>query len=185
MAFAAMSLAVILSLRPRWPERWLGGLDKVYRLHKWLGIGGLVLAISHWLSVEAPKWAVGWGLVERPQRGPRATIEDPVAAFLSGYRGTAEEVGEWAFYAAVALIVVALTRLRADAEASGVTLHLMIDARDGQLTGDRIRATVPDWRDASIWFCGPEGFGAAIRKDMAAHGVPVARRFHQELFRMR
>lgn len=78
----------------------------------------------------------------------------------------------------------ALARIRADAEAAGVRLHLMIDARDGRLTGDRIRAAVPDWRAASIWFCGPEGFGQAIRKDMEAHGVPVTR-FHQELFQMR
>jgi predicted ferric reductase len=401
VAFAMMSVAMILSLRPRWPEHWLGGLDKVYRIHKWVGIGGLVLAVTHWLWVEGPKWAVGWGLADPPQRGPRAPIENPIAAFFANYRGSAEGVGEWALYAAVALIVVALvrwvpygvfhrlhrliapvylalafhtviltdfsywtqpvgvvlavllvmgshaavisilgrvgagrriggqitgltpfpgvhslemlialdagwpghrpgqfafvtsdpregahpytiasawepasrrvkfvakalgdytaqlgarlqigqpvtvegpygrftfdddcpvqiwigggigitpfigameafarsrgaktksihlfhttaevdelalTRIRADAEAAGVILHLMIDAQDGQLTGDRIRAAVPDWREASIWFCGPEGFGAAIRADMAAHGVPVVQRFHQELFQMR
>ena len=400
LAIAMMSVAMVLSLRPRWPERALDGLDKVYRLHKWLGIGGLVLSVTHWLWVEGPKWAIGWGLAGRPQRGPRPPIEDPVAAVLAGYRGTAEIVGEWAFYAAVALIVVALVRLvpygvfrrlhrlmaaiylalafhtiiltdfsywtqpvgivlavllvagsyaavisilgrigagrrisgqlteltrfpgvhsleklitlgagwpghrpgqfafvtsdlregphpytiasawdpasrrikfvtkalgdytsqlgarltvgqtvtvegpygcftfdddcpaqiwigggigitpfigamqervrqggrtdkvihlfhttaevdeaalerlRADAKAAGVTFHLLIDARDGLLTGERIRAAVPDWRAASIWFCGPEGFGHAIRKDMTAHGVPVTR-FHQELFQMR
>jgi len=401
LAFGMMSVAMILSLRPRWPERWLDGLDKEYRLHKWLGIGALVLSVAHWLWVEAPKWAVGLGLAQRPERGPRPPIEDPVAAFLSGYRGTAEGVGEWAFYGAVALIIVALVKLvpygifrrlhrllapiylalafhtviltdysywtqsvgivlaglllagsyaaivsiagrigagrrvagkisgltrfpgvhaleklitldpgwpghqpgqfafvtsdpregahpytiasawdpasrrigfvakalgdytarlgtqlqvgqpvtvegpygrftfdddcpvqiwigggigitpfigamkaraaaggtgdktihlfhttaevddealarvRADADAAGVTLHLLIDARDGLLTSARIREAVPDWRQASIWFCGPEGFGAALRKDMAAHGLPVARRFHQELFQMR
>jgi predicted ferric reductase len=400
LAFSMMSVAMILSLRPRWPERWLNGLDKVFRLHKWLGIGGLVLAITHWLWIQGPRWAEAWGLVVRPPRGPRVPIENPVASFLSGYRGVAEAVGEWAFYGAVALIVLALvplvpygvfrrlhrllppiylvlvfhtiiltnfsywtqpvgvvlavllvagsyaavisilrrigagrriagqiaeltrfpgvhsletlitlgqgwpghqpgqfafvtadpregahpftiasawdpagrqikfvtkalgdytsqlgarlqigqsvtvegpygcftfdddrpvqiwigggigitpfigamqararqgwggdkrihlfhstaeidenafSRLRADAAAAGVTLHLMIDARDGRLTGDRIRAAVPEWREASIWFCGPEGFGHALRKDMAAHGLPVAR-FHQELFRMR
>lgn len=36
IAMAAMSVAMILALRPRWPERWFGGLDKMYRLHKWL-----------------------------------------------------------------------------------------------------------------------------------------------------
>ena len=110
LAIAMMSAAMILSMRPRWPERWLDGMDKVYRLHKWLGIGGLVLSIAHWLWIEAPKWAVGWGLAERPQRGPRLPIEDPVAAFLAGYRRAAEGLGEWAFYAAVALILVALVR---------------------------------------------------------------------------
>ena len=400
LAFAMMSVAMILSLRLRWVERRLDGLDKAYRLHKWLGIGGLVLSITHWLWVEGPKWAVGMGLVERPERGQRPPIEDPVAAFLASYRGVAEGVGEWAFYAAVALIAVALVRMipygvfrklhrllapiylalafhtviltdfsywsqpvgvvlavllvggsvaavisilgrigagrripgqiteligypgvrsletlitlapgwaghqpgqfafvtsdpregphpytiasawdpqnrrikfvakalgdhtselgkrlavgqsvvvegpygcftfkddcpvqiwigggigitpfigameararqgwgadkqvhlfhataeiddialdkiRAAAAEAGVTLHLAISPRDGLLTGDQIRTAVPDWRKASIWFCGPEGFGQAIRQDMVAQGWPAAR-FHQELFQMR
>jgi predicted ferric reductase len=44
LAMTCMSLAMILALRPRWPERRFGGLDKMYRLHKWLSIGGLTLA---------------------------------------------------------------------------------------------------------------------------------------------
>ena len=47
IAIGCMSVAMILAVRPLWPERWLGGLDKMYRLHKWLGIGGLVLAVTH------------------------------------------------------------------------------------------------------------------------------------------
>ncbi|MDE2406342.1 MAG: hypothetical protein KGL91_00600 [Xanthomonadaceae bacterium] len=64
-------------------------------------------------------------------------------------------------------------------------LHVLWDARDGRLTGDRIREAVPAWQQASIWFCGPAGFGAALRKDFSAAGLPVARRFHQELFALR
>jgi len=79
----------------------------------------------------------------------------------------------------------AIDKLRADAEAAGIRLHVLVDARDGLLTGERIRATVPEWRDASIWFCGPAGFGKALRNDFAAQGLPVAERFHQELFAMR
>ena len=48
----------------------------------------------------------------------------------------------------------------------------------------RIRAAVPDWADASIWFCGPPGFGRALRKDFVARGLPPGR-FHQEMFEMR
>ena len=48
-----------------------------------------------------------------------------------------------------------------------------------------IRAAVPEWREAGIWFCGPAGFGEALRNDFDAQGVPVAERFHQELFAMR
>ncbi len=406
LAMGCMSLAMILALRPRWPERWLGGLDKMYRLHKWLGIGGLVLAVTHWLWSQGPKWAVGLGWLERPARGARPVVDNALEQLLLTQRGTAEGVGEWAFYAAVLLIVVALVRwipyrlfykthrliaiaylvlvfhsvvllqfgdwatplgvmmagqlawgsaaavlvllrrvgagrkaegriaglhyypelrvlegeidipggwpghtagqfafvtsnategahpytiasawnpaehrltfitkelgdytatlrdalqvgqpvgvegpygcftfeddaprqiwvgggigitpfiarmkqialrrqtdpertetqeihlfhttadyseeaiskMRADADAANVNLHVLHDARDGRLSGDRIRAAVPGWREASIWFCGPSGFGAALRQDFAAHGLKVARRFHQELFAMR
>ncbi len=406
LAMACMSIAMILALRPRWPERWLGGLDKMYRLHKWLGIGALVVAIVHWLWAKGPKWAVGLGWLERPQRGPRPPVDNPIEQFLLEQRSLAESIGEWAFYAAVLLIAAALirripyhvfykthrllapvylvlvfhslvlmtfgywasplglamavvlaygswaailvllrrvgarrkvdgtitrlhyypelrvlegeievpkgwpgheagqfafvtthetdgahpftiasgwnaieprltfvakelgdftrrlpetlhvgrpvkvegpygcftfdddcprqvwigggigitpfiarmkelamrrqalptkplsqeidlfhttadyseealSRLRADAEAAGVRLHVLHDPRDGRLTGERIRAAVPDWRDASFWFCGPSGFGEALRVDLASHGFPVAERFHQELFSMR
>ncbi len=108
LAMACMSVAMILALRPRWPERRLGGLDKMYRLHKWLGVGGLVLAIVHWLWSQGPKWAVGLGWLERPQRGPRPVPDSSVEQFLLSQRGTAEGLGELAFYAAVVLIAVAL-----------------------------------------------------------------------------
>ena len=110
LAMACMSIAMILALRPRWPERWLGGLDKMYRLHKWLGIGALVVAIVHWLWAKGPKWAVGLGWLERPQRGPRPPVDNPIEQFLLEQRSLAESIGEWAFYAAVLLIAAALIR---------------------------------------------------------------------------
>ena len=60
IAMASMSVAMVLALRPRWPERWFGGLDKMYRLHKWLGIEVLIVSSIHWLWGKGPKWAVGW-----------------------------------------------------------------------------------------------------------------------------
>lgn len=79
----------------------------------------------------------------------------------------------------------ALGRLAADARSAQVRLHVLIDARDGRLTGERLRDAVPGWQEASVWFCGPAGFGEALRNDLAAHGFPVEHRFHQELFSMR
>ncbi|HHV66320.1 MAG TPA: ferric reductase [Ochrobactrum intermedium] len=405
IAMASMSVAMVLALRPRWPERWFGGLDKMNRLHKWLGIAVLIVSSIHWLWGKGPKWAVGWGLIERPVRGTRPPLENPVEQFLLGLRGSAEDLGEWAFYIAALLIVLALVKyfpyrlfykthrllavvylvlvfhtvvlmtfrywlspigivmalllasgtfaavkvllrrvavkqqvlgeissilyypgvrtleveidvpqgwpghksgqfafatsdssegahpytiasawnkedkhitfitkelgdhtdrlyeklkvgqvvklegpygcfdfdngqlrqiwigggigitpfiagmkhlaqeritnpdaphklidlfhtttdydenainkLKADALAAGIRLHILVDSRDGFLTGDRIRAAVPDWREASIWFCGPAGFGESLRRDFEAQGLPVAKRFHQELFAMR
>jgi len=404
VAIGCMSLALVLALRPRWPEQWLGGLDKMYRMHKWLGIAALVVAVIHWLWAQAPKWAVGWGWLERPARGMRSRPDSPVASLLSSQRGAAESVGEWVFYAVVVLIVLALIRrfpyhwfykthrllavgwlalvfhavvllkfgywatpvgwltavllacgswaaivvllrrvgtrsqvegritslhhfdgvdaleietevqgwpghkpgqfafvtadpadgahpytiasgwrkeapritfvvkdlgddthrlheglrveqavrvegpygcftfddgrprqiwvgggigitpfigrmkhmawqkedrdwpagqkidlfhstadvdeealdrLAGDARSANVRLHVLIDARDGYLTGERIRAAVPEWREASIWFCGPTGFGEVLKRDLAGQGFPVERHFHQEFFAMR
>lgn len=403
LAIGAMSIAMVLALRPGWPETWLGGLDKMYRLHKWLGISALVLSVAHWLWFEAPRWAIDLGLIARPERGARPEIENPVQQFLIGLRDPAEGLGEWAFYISIVLIVLALiprfsywwffkthrilavtylvlvfhavvlaqfsywtqpvgivlavllisgtvaalivllrrvgisrqamgnvisltkypgvraleidmkmepgwqghlpgqfafvtsdkgegahpftiasawspadshvtfitkalgdytsrlpdtlsvgqqvkvegpygrftfdddcprqiwigggigitpfiarmkylaamapdrrgqqaidlfhssaeldedafARLTADAAAANVRLHILVDARDGLLTGKRIRAGVPEWREASFWFCGPTGFADALKRDFAGEGLDVKKRFNQELFSMR
>ena len=373
----------------------------MYRLHKWLGIGALVLAVAHWLWARGPKWAVGWGWLQRPARGGAGPGFEPTGlqAVLRGWRHTAEGLGEWAFYAAAVLIALALIKrfpyrlfakthtllavaylvlafhtvvllqyshwaqpigwvmalltaagtvsalwvlagrvgaarrvggaiealrpypalgvlettlrldegwrghragqfafitssraegahpytiasawdgtdrritvitkalgdhtaalpqklrigqrvtvegpygcftfdapeprqiwigagigitpfvarmkqlaqggaapreidlfhptavedpaalqkMRADALAAGVRLHVLVDARDGLLSGQRLRAAVPGWREASVWFCGPARFGQALRADLLAQGLPAAA-FHQELFEMR
>ena len=402
IGISMMSAAMVLAVRPVWLEPWLGGLDKSYRLHKWLGIAGLVAAIFHWVAVNGPKWAMNLGLMAAPERrGPPSGAASDVATletFLRGLRDPAEGLGEKAFYVAVLLIALALikrfpyrwfakthlfiavaylvlvfhavvlmdfdawtqpvgivtgllllagtvsaaivltrqvgkrrkvegivedqhlfvdmnvlettirlddgwkghksgqfafvtfdksegahpftiasawdatdprimfitkglgdytdflpehvkpgakatvegpyggftfddakprqiwigggigitpfiarmkqlaqqpeaqqvdlfhtathlapearAKLMADAKAAGVTLHILIDDQDGFLTGDRLRAAVPDWAKASVWFCGPAAFGAALRRDLSAHGLPRGA-FHQELFNMR
>lgn len=402
---AAMVGALLLILRPRWIEARLGGLDKMYRLHKWLGIAALATGVLHWLVSEVPKWAnalgVGFG---QPPRTPRPPPENIVEASFRAWRGLSETVGEWGFYAMAILIALALLRafpyhlfrrthwlltpvflalafhsavlldfrawatpfgvlfalgmaaaavagliatfggvgagrkvqatvvsvnrfpalgvvagtmsiregwpghkpgqfvfamsnssegphpytiasawdpgkgtirlitkalgdhtrrvfdrlsvgtpvtlegpyggftfdddapvqiwigagigvtpfvarleaivagraagrsmgprvvmfhptaeedpealalLRQDAEAAGIELHILVDRKDGRLTGERVRDAVPDWRQASLWFCGPERFGRTLREDFARQGFDVRRRFHQEMFEMR
>lgn len=110
IGIGVMSVGMILALRPVRIEPLLDGLDKTYRLHKWLGITGLVVSVIHWLWAQGTKWAVGWGWLVKPERGPRPELTDPVEIFFRAQRGLAESVGEWAFYAAVALIVIALVK---------------------------------------------------------------------------
>jgi predicted ferric reductase len=113
LSMGAMSVAMILATRARWLESWVNGLDKSYRLHKWLGISALVSSVVHWIASQGPKWMVGLGLMEAPQRGPRpggAPDMGAIQAFFSSQRGLAESVGEWAFYAAVLLIALALIK---------------------------------------------------------------------------
>ncbi|SIS66779.1 ferric reductase-like transmembrane domain-containing protein [Neptunomonas antarctica] len=111
IAIGVMSIAMFLALRPKWLEPHLDGLDKMYRLHKWLGVTALIITVLHWWMAQGTKWMVGWGWLDKPARGPRGTetlgfIED----LLHSQRGFAESVGEWAFYAAAALMVLALIK---------------------------------------------------------------------------
>ncbi len=111
VSITVMSLAMILAARPRIAERLFGGLDKTYRLHKWLGIAALVVSVSHWLIAKGPKWAVGLGWLERRGRPPRPHLPDgSLQQLLASQRGLAESVGEWAFYAALVLMVLALVK---------------------------------------------------------------------------
>ncbi|MCB1776885.1 MAG: ferric reductase-like transmembrane domain-containing protein [Candidatus Competibacteraceae bacterium] len=111
LGIGVMSLAMLLAIRPVVLEPYLGGLDKMYRLHKWLGISGLVISLSHWLMAQVPKWLVGWGLLERPLRPPRpALAADSIQHFFTNQRHLAESIGEWAFYGALLLMVLALVQ---------------------------------------------------------------------------
>ncbi|UBM07914.1 ferric reductase-like transmembrane domain-containing protein [Cupriavidus metallidurans] len=112
LAMGVMSLAMLLATRPAWIEPQLQGLDKMYRLHKWLGVAALVIGVGHWLWAKGTKWAVGWGWLVRPERKPGSAgvSMSSVEAALRNWRGLAEDIGEWAFYAAVVLIVLALVK---------------------------------------------------------------------------
>ena len=107
-----MSVAMLLALRPKWLEPHLDGLDKMYRLHKWLGIAALVVATLHWWWAKGTKWMVGWGWLVKPARGAggQQAQHGMLEGWLRSQRGLAESIGEWAFYAAVILIVLALIK---------------------------------------------------------------------------
>ena len=108
-----MSVAMLLALRPKWLERPLKGLDKMYRLHKWLGITGLIFAVAHWWWAQGTKWMVGWGWLSRPERRKPTSTEalTQLEQWLRSQKGLAESLGEWAFYGAVIFIVLALIKL--------------------------------------------------------------------------
>ncbi|KLT73864.1 hypothetical protein PL75_00555 [Neisseria arctica] len=113
-AMGAMAGCMYLAVRPVWPEKYFNGLDKMYRFHKWLGITALVGSVLHWMVKESPGWLVGLGLL---QMGPRPRrpegVENQILTlkdWLGSQRHLAETVGEWAFYAAVVLLVVALIK---------------------------------------------------------------------------
>jgi predicted ferric reductase len=109
LAMGAMSVAMMLAVRPVSVEPLLGGLDKNYRLHKWLGIAALAAAVVHWLWAEGPNWAEDFGWVGPIPESPTPT-GNPVLQFFWQSRQLADLAGEYAFYTVVILIVLALLK---------------------------------------------------------------------------
>lgn len=107
LAITFMAVAILLAARPVQVEAALGGLDKFYRLHKWLGIAAVSMAVLHWLVEKAPKWLVelGW-LAPRQRAAEAAAAQRPFAE----YRDFAADIGEWGLYLLMVLAVLALWR---------------------------------------------------------------------------
>jgi predicted ferric reductase len=104
LSIGLMSLSMFLAARPVWLERPLGGLDQMYRTHKWAGILAVSFAALHWLiemSDDVLKALVG-------REGRIAKIKD--GGLLESLRHLAEDMGEWAIYAVLAMLLLTLWR---------------------------------------------------------------------------
>lgn len=99
-----MSAGMLLATRAPWLEKRFGGLDKLYRLHKNIGIGAGLLVLLHWQLEWLPKTLSKAGLIAGPNR-PRGPRGEP-----DMWIELAKDVGEWAGYILMALVVVALLR---------------------------------------------------------------------------
>lgn len=103
LSMALMSLAMFLSTRPAWLETPLGGMDRVYRTHKWAGILGVSFAVGHWL-VEEVVGDILKAMIGREGRLPK----EKFTGFLEVMRDLAKDMGEWAFYLVLAMLVLTL-----------------------------------------------------------------------------
>ncbi len=110
IAIGTMSVSMVLATRPVMIESLLGGLDKIYRLHKWLGITGAAFAILHLLAAKSAGWLVGWGWLARSGAHHAGGQGTGLAGFFQEQRGLAKSIGEWASYALIVLLVLALLR---------------------------------------------------------------------------
>lgn len=107
LAMGAMSVSLLLALRSVAVEPYVGGLDKSYRLHKWLGVTTLIMALAHWLLITAPG-LLGGAAEQRGRGGPRFVPPGP--AWLRALQGPAKGVGSWMLWATAILVVLALLR---------------------------------------------------------------------------
>ena len=99
-SFVLMSLIMLLAVRPRWLEKPLRGLDKMYRLHKWAGIWAIGLALSHYLLDLSKDLLLVF--FERGIKEPR------VETFLEVFRGAAKDLGEWSVWILGIMLVITL-----------------------------------------------------------------------------
>jgi predicted ferric reductase len=109
LAIGAMSVSMILAMRLKFLEPWLGGLDKMYRLHKWLGITGLVFAVVHWFAKQAA-FLLASDTDARPPREALPEQTNAILAFLQNMQGPAAGLGNPSFYALIVLVVLALVK---------------------------------------------------------------------------
>ncbi|MBN3002798.1 ferric reductase-like transmembrane domain-containing protein [Chromobacterium alkanivorans] len=101
LLMTVMSAAMLLAARPRRLEPLLGGLDRLYALHKRLGIAAGLLLATHWLIKLSPKLmlAMAW-VAPRVKSGGG---KNPLTSL-------AKDVGEWAAWAVLAMVILALLR---------------------------------------------------------------------------
>lgn len=102
IAISLMGLVIALSSRPLWAERAVGGMDQVYKLHKWAGIIATIFAASHWLiKLSKPL------IIDFIGDANRAAKVPSLPALLE-YKSLAKSFGEWAIYAALIMLVLTL-----------------------------------------------------------------------------
>lgn len=104
LAINFMSITMILAMRPRWLESPIGGLDKLYRLHKWTGISAVIFALGHWLIEMADDFFKGLFGRDRSLR------EANFSGFLDSLQDMAEDLGEPGLYVLLALVAITLIR---------------------------------------------------------------------------
>jgi predicted ferric reductase len=102
LSIALMSFTVLLAARPAWLEAPLGGMDRMYRTHKWAGILAVGFAALHWL-IEMSDDIIK-ALIGREGRLPKETY----TGFLEVLRDLAKDMGEWAIYAVLAMLAITL-----------------------------------------------------------------------------
>jgi len=105
LALSWMGLCMVLALRPARLESRIGGLDKLYRVHKYVGIGAVLLVVTHWLVYLSPNILMDLGWIENVT-GP----SHHNGRGSGSLTGAAREMGEVSAVLVILLSLVALLR---------------------------------------------------------------------------
>ncbi|MTW20519.1 ferredoxin reductase family protein [Allochromatium palmeri] len=104
LAIGLMSLAMVLATRPTWLERPLGGMDRVYRMHKWTAILAVSFAAMHWLLEDCDDLIKSvFGRFGEP-------LEVQFSGLMHELRDVGEELGEIGIYLLLAMLVLSLLK---------------------------------------------------------------------------
>lgn len=102
LAIGMMSLTMVVSMRPALLARMLGGMGPVFRLHRWAGTLAAAFAALHWLIEMADDLVESvFGEVGEPGEGA-------FGGFHEMLREAGEEIGEFAIYLLLAMVVLSL-----------------------------------------------------------------------------
>jgi predicted ferric reductase len=102
LSISLMSLAMLLATRPAWLEAPLGGMDRIYRMHKWAGVLAISFAALHWL-IEM------FGDVLKAMIGREGRLpKEKFSGLLEILRDLAKDMGEWAIYAVLVMLAITL-----------------------------------------------------------------------------
>ncbi len=104
LAVGLMSLIMVLATRPAWLEKPLGGMDRIYRTHKWAGILAGIAVLVHWAADEA-----GGPIRNLIGRSGKVAREHGPELYESLHH-LGKDVGEWALYPLLGLILLTLLR---------------------------------------------------------------------------
>lgn len=104
LSIVFMSLTMFLAIRPVWLEKPLGGLDRIYRLHKWSGILAVSFGALHWLIKQSS--GLIKGLIGSDGRLPKIKYD----GLFEAMRELGDDMGEPALYIALAMLVITLWR---------------------------------------------------------------------------
>lgn len=102
LAFGFMSFMMFLATRPVWLEKSVGGMDKIFALHKWGGILAIVFALAHWLL------KLGSGPIQSLIGKVGKSVKPPPLAWMLEYKSIAKDMGEWAIYALLIMLAITL-----------------------------------------------------------------------------
>lgn len=103
-SISLMSLVMVLALRPAWLDKPMGGMDQVYRLHKYAGIAAIITGALHWLI------KLSSGMLKPLIGTANRAVKPELFDLLKPMQGIVRDAAEWTIYALLIMLVLTLWR---------------------------------------------------------------------------